>query len=176
MQIGVDSFGAVISEPATGLTLGPVQRGESYSKRLSWLTKLLWMFSVLANTIGASSWIQRHWLSWGAARTKNIRLTSAVTVLSAADPVRIFQEFAALDLISHGRAEFVAEAVFDRLDKDRHGELNPRQFRQSVRGATGRRRAVAAARCINQTRCIRELDRAGIGPAAPLISRCRDGE
>src|SRR6202041_1676186 len=36
------------------------------------------------------------------------RLTSAVTVLSAADPVRIFQEFATLDLISHGRAEIIA--------------------------------------------------------------------
>ena len=47
-------------------------------------------------------------LAAAAARTKNIRLTSAVTVLSAADPVRVFQEFATLDLISHGRAEIVA--------------------------------------------------------------------
>jgi probable LLM family oxidoreductase len=47
-------------------------------------------------------------LSAAAARTKNVRLTSAVTVLSAADPVRIFQEFATLDLISNGRAEIVA--------------------------------------------------------------------
>ena len=42
-----------------------------------------------------------------AARTKTIRLTSAVTVLSAADPVRVFREFATLDLISKGRAEIV---------------------------------------------------------------------
>jgi alkanesulfonate monooxygenase SsuD/methylene tetrahydromethanopterin reductase-like flavin-dependent oxidoreductase (luciferase family) len=47
-------------------------------------------------------------LGAAATRTNNIRLTSAVTVLSAADPVRIFQEFATLDLISHGRAEIVA--------------------------------------------------------------------
>jgi alkanesulfonate monooxygenase SsuD/methylene tetrahydromethanopterin reductase-like flavin-dependent oxidoreductase (luciferase family) len=47
-------------------------------------------------------------LGAAAARTKHIRLTSAVTVLSAADPVRVFQEFATLDLISHGRAEIVA--------------------------------------------------------------------
>jgi alkanesulfonate monooxygenase SsuD/methylene tetrahydromethanopterin reductase-like flavin-dependent oxidoreductase (luciferase family) len=47
-------------------------------------------------------------LSAAAARTKNIRLTSAVTVLSAADPVRVFQNFATLDLISNGRAEIVA--------------------------------------------------------------------
>lgn len=46
-------------------------------------------------------------LAAAAARTKNIRLTSAVTVLSAADPVRVFQSFATLDLISKGRAELV---------------------------------------------------------------------
>ncbi len=41
------------------------------------------------------------------ARTKNIWLTSAVTVLSAADPVRLFQEFATLDLLSKGRTEMI---------------------------------------------------------------------
>jgi len=46
-------------------------------------------------------------LAAAAARTKKIRLTSAVTVLSAADPVRVFQEFATLDLVSEGRAEMV---------------------------------------------------------------------
>jgi probable LLM family oxidoreductase len=46
-------------------------------------------------------------LAAAAARTKQIRLTSAVTVLSAADPVRVFQNFATLDLISRGRAEMV---------------------------------------------------------------------
>ena len=46
-------------------------------------------------------------LAAAAARTKTIRLTSAVTVLSAADPVRVFQNFATLDLISGGRAEMV---------------------------------------------------------------------
>lgn len=46
-------------------------------------------------------------LAAAAMRTKRIRLTSAVTVLSAADPVRVFQEFATLDLLSQGRAEMV---------------------------------------------------------------------
>lgn len=46
-------------------------------------------------------------LAAAAARTRQIRLTSAVSVLSAADPVRLFQEFATLDLISRGRAEMV---------------------------------------------------------------------
>lgn len=47
-------------------------------------------------------------LAAAAARTKNIRLTSAVTVLSSNDPVRVFQDFASLDLISGGRAEIIA--------------------------------------------------------------------
>ena len=47
-------------------------------------------------------------LAAGAARTKGIRLTSAVTVLSSDDPVRVFEEFATLDLLSGGRAEIMA--------------------------------------------------------------------
>ena len=47
-------------------------------------------------------------LAAAAERTKNIRLTSAVTVLSSDDPVRVFQDFATLDLISDGRAEIMA--------------------------------------------------------------------
>jgi probable LLM family oxidoreductase len=47
-------------------------------------------------------------LAAGAARTKRIRLTSAVTVLSSDDPVRVFQDFATLDQISSGRAEIMA--------------------------------------------------------------------
>src|SRR5947207_1853176 len=46
-------------------------------------------------------------LAAAATRTKRIRLSSAVTVLSAADPVRVYQQFATLDLISKGRAEMV---------------------------------------------------------------------
>jgi len=47
-------------------------------------------------------------LAAAAARTKNIRLTSAVTVLSSDDPVRVFQQFSTLDLLSGGRAEIMA--------------------------------------------------------------------
>jgi len=110
MQIGVDSFGAVISDPATGLTLSPVQRMQNLLEEI-----------VLADQVGLDVFgIGEHHrsefvdsapvviLGAAATRTRNIRLTSAVTVLSAADPVRVFQEFATLDLISHGRAEIVA--------------------------------------------------------------------
>ena len=47
-------------------------------------------------------------LAYAAARTKNIRLSSAVTVLSSDDPVRVYQQFATLDLLSGGRAEIMA--------------------------------------------------------------------
>lgn len=47
-------------------------------------------------------------LAFAAARTSSIRLSSAVTVLSSADPVRVYQNFATLDLLSHGRAEIWA--------------------------------------------------------------------
>src|SRR5579872_1776605 len=110
MQIGVDSFAAAISDPVTGLTLSPVDRMQHLLQEIE-----------LADRVGLDVFgIGEHHraefldsapvviLSAAAARTKNIRLTSAVTVLSAADPVRVFQEFATLDLISHGRAEIVA--------------------------------------------------------------------
>jgi len=104
MQIGVDSFGAVISDPATGLTLSPVQRMNNLLDEI-----------VLADQVGLDVFgIGEHHrsefvdsapvviLGAAATRTKNIRLTSAVTVLSVADPVRVFQEFATLDLICAG--------------------------------------------------------------------------
>jgi len=110
MQIGIDSFAAAISDPTTGATLTPAER----------LNHLLDEIE-LADNVGLDVFgIGEHHrpefldsappviLAAAAARTKNIRLTSAVTVLSAADPVRVFQEFATLDLISNGRAEIVA--------------------------------------------------------------------
>src|SRR6204780_2782665 len=110
MQIGIDSFAAAISDPASGLTLSPVERMRHLLEEIE-----------LADQVGLDVFgIGEHHraefldsapvviLAAAAARTRNIRLTSAVTVLSAADPVRVFQEFATLDLISQGRAEIVA--------------------------------------------------------------------
>jgi probable LLM family oxidoreductase len=110
MQIGIDSFAASISDPLTGETLTPVERLRDLLREIQ-----------LADEVGLDVFgIGEHHraefldsappviLAAAATRTKNIRLTSAVTVLSAADPVRIFQEFATLDLISNGRAEIVA--------------------------------------------------------------------
>lgn len=109
MQLGLDSFVAVRPDPFTGITPTPVERFQ----------QLLEEFTV-ADQSGLDVFgIGEHHrhdfldsapaviLGAAAARTKRIRLTSAVTVLSADDPVRVFQSFATLDLISQGRAEIV---------------------------------------------------------------------
>ena len=110
MEIGIDSFGAVISDPAAGLTLSPARRTQNLLEEIALADKVgLDVFGVgehhRSEFVDSAPVVI---LAAAAARTQNIRLTSAVTVLSAADPVRVFQEFATLDLISSGRAEIVA--------------------------------------------------------------------
>src|SRR5438309_5287726 len=110
MQIGIDSFAAAISDPATGATLSPVERMHDLLEEIEHADRVgLDVFGIgehhRAEFLDSS---QAVILAAAAARTKRIRLTSAVTVLSAADPVRVFEEFSTLDLISHGRAEIVA--------------------------------------------------------------------
>ncbi len=109
MQIGIDSFIANSPDPTTGGITTPAAR----------LANLLAEIE-LADQVGLDVFgLGEHHredfldsapvviLAAAAARTCRIRLTSAVTVLSAADPVRVFQEFATLDLISAGRAEMI---------------------------------------------------------------------
>src|ERR1700674_4534605 len=110
MQIGVDSFAAAISDPVTGATISPVERMQHLREEIELDDRVgLYVFGIgehhRAEFLDSAPSVI---LSAAAARTENIRLTSAVTVLSASDPVRVFQEFATLDLISHGRAEIVA--------------------------------------------------------------------
>lgn len=109
MDIGVDSFAAILPDPATG-------RLPSATDRMAGLLEEI----EIADRVGLDVFgVGEHHraefldsaptmiLAAAAARTEKIRLASAVTVLSAADPVRVFQEFATLDLISQGRAEMV---------------------------------------------------------------------
>jgi probable LLM family oxidoreductase len=110
MEIGVDSFAIAISDPVTGKTTKPVDRLHQLLDEIELADKVgLDVFGVgehhRAEFLDSAPAII---LAAAASRTKNIRLTSAVTVLSAADPVRVFQEFATLDIISNGRAEIVA--------------------------------------------------------------------
>jgi probable LLM family oxidoreductase len=110
VEIGIDSFAAAISDPATGETLSAAQRLRDLLAEMEMADRVgLDVFGIgehhRAEFLDSAPAVI---LAAAATRTKNIRLTSAVTVLSAADPVRVFQEFATLDLISQGRAEIVA--------------------------------------------------------------------
>jgi probable LLM family oxidoreductase len=108
MEIGIDSFAAMFSGNSSKI----INDADAMAQLLERMEH--------ADRVGLDSFgIGEHHrkgfldssptliLSAAAERTKNIRLTSAVTVLSAADPVRVFQNFATLDLISRGRAEMV---------------------------------------------------------------------
>jgi len=109
MQIGIDSFVETTPDPVTGVTITPVDRVRDLLEEIE-----------LADQVGLDVFgIGEHHrkefvssapailLAAAAARTKRIRLASAVTVLSSDDPVRVFQDFATVDLISQGRAEIV---------------------------------------------------------------------
>src|SRR3712207_2615581 len=104
MQIGIDSFAAW-----DDAGLPPSERLQRLIEQIEYADQ------IGLDVFGIGEHHRREFLdsaptvilAAAAARTKRIRLTSAVTVLSAADPVRVFQEFATLDLLSQGRAEMV---------------------------------------------------------------------
>ncbi len=109
-EIGLTSFVELSPDPRTGHKLSPAERTRNLLEEI-----------VLADQVGLDVYgVGEHhrveyvssapevFLAAAAALTKNIRLTSAVTVLSSDDPVRVFQRFASLDLVSDGRAEIIA--------------------------------------------------------------------
>jgi probable LLM family oxidoreductase len=109
MKIGIDSFAALVADPITGALPTAAQRMHDLLEEIETADR------VGLDVFGLGEHHREEYLdaapavilAAAAARTKTIRLSSAVTVLSAADPVRVFQEFATLDLISNGRAEIV---------------------------------------------------------------------
>ncbi len=109
MQIGIDSFAALVPDPLTGATISAEQRIDHLLQEIELADKVgLDIFGLGEHHRGEYlDSAPAVLLAAAAARTKQIRLSSAVTVLSAADPIRVFQSFATLDLISHGRAEIV---------------------------------------------------------------------
>jgi probable LLM family oxidoreductase len=110
MELGIYTFVETTADPATGRTVTPAQRLRDLMEEIE-----------LADQVGLDVFgVGEHHrpeyvasapavvLAAAAARTSRIRLTSAVTVLSSDDPVRVFQDFATLDLLSGGRAEIMA--------------------------------------------------------------------
>ena len=106
MQVGIDSFAAWDD---AGMSVSPSERLRKLVKQIEYADQ------IGLDVFGIGEHHRREFLdsapavilAAAATRTQRIRLTSAVTVLSAADPVRVFQEFTTLDLLSQGRAEMV---------------------------------------------------------------------
>ncbi|MBC7486228.1 MAG: LLM class flavin-dependent oxidoreductase [Cytophagaceae bacterium] len=110
MELGISTFGEITPDNKSGKAVNAHRRAQQLLEEAK-----------LADQIGLDVYAlgEHHrpdylisapemMLAGVAAVTKNIRLTSAVTVLSSADPVRTFQNFATLDLLSNGRAEIIA--------------------------------------------------------------------
>jgi len=110
MEIGIHTFASADFKDENGELISNSQALEELLERIEYADK------IGIDEVGIGEHHRKEFLdsaahiilSAAAARTKNIRLTSAVTVLSVSDPVRVFQNFATLDLISNGRAEIIA--------------------------------------------------------------------
>src|SRR5438105_10614560 len=110
MELGIYTFAELTPDPATGRTVTPQQRLRDLLEEIELADRVgLDVFGVGEHhrpdfAVSAPAVV----LAAAAERTNRIRLTSAVSVLSSDDPVRVFQDFATLDLLSGGRAEIMA--------------------------------------------------------------------
>lgn len=109
-ELGLYSFAELTPDPQTGKMISPAQRLHNLLETIELAEQVgLDVFALgehhRPDFVSSSPAVI---LAAAAARTKSIRLSSAVTVLSSDDPVRVFQQFASLDLLSKGRAEIMA--------------------------------------------------------------------
>ncbi len=110
MELGIYSFGEATPDPETGRTISARDRVQRLLDEIELAAK------AGLDVYGLGEHHRREFvvsapavvLAAAATRTKRIRLTSAVSVISSDDPVRVFQDFATLDLVSNGRAEIMA--------------------------------------------------------------------
>src|SRR5919112_1108047 len=110
MEIGLYTFAELSPDPRTGEAISPQQRVRDLMEEIELADQVgLDVFGVGEHhrpdfVVSSPAVI----LGAAAVRTERIRLSSAVTVLSSDDPVRVFQDFATVDLLSGGRAEIMA--------------------------------------------------------------------
>src|SRR5215216_6753991 len=110
MELGIYTFAETTPDPQTAVTIGATQRLRDLIEEIELADQVgLDVFGVGEHhrpdfAVAAPAVV----LAAAAERTKRIRLTSALSVLSSDDPVRVFQDFATLDLLSGGRAEIMA--------------------------------------------------------------------
>ncbi len=110
MELGLYTFGDVGVDPVTGARTDPAQRLRDLVEEIALADEVgLDVFGLGEHhradyAVSAPAVV----LAAAALRTKRIRLTSAVSVLSSDDPIRVFQQFATLDNLTDGRAEIIA--------------------------------------------------------------------
>lgn len=110
MELGLYTFGDVGTDPVSGRRTDPAERLKNLLEEIELADQLgLDVFALGEHhrpdyVVSSPATV----LAAAAARTKSIRLSSSVTVLSSEDPVRVFQQYATLDLLSQGRAEMMA--------------------------------------------------------------------
>ena len=110
MELGIFTFAAMTPDPFTGVQIGAGERLRNLIEEIELADQVgLDVFAVGEHhrpdyAVSSPAVV----LAAGAARTKSIRLSSAVTVLSCDDPIRVYQQFATLGLLSQGRAEIMA--------------------------------------------------------------------
>jgi probable LLM family oxidoreductase len=110
MELGIYTFAELQPDPTTGTSISPAQRIHDLMEEIELADELgLDVFGVGEHhrpdfTVSSPAVI----LGAAAVKTERLRLTSAVTVLSSDDPVRVFEDFATIDLLSNGRAEIMA--------------------------------------------------------------------
>jgi probable LLM family oxidoreductase len=110
MEFGISTFGEIVPDKVSGKAVNAHKRVRELLKEAKLADETGLDVFALGEHHRADYVISspEMILSAAAAITKNIKFISAVTVLSSADPVRVFQNFATLDLISNGRAEIMA--------------------------------------------------------------------
>lgn len=110
MELGLYTFADIGTDPVTGAKVSPAERLKNLIEEIELADQLGLDFFGLGEhhrpDYAASA--PAVALAAAATRTKNIRLSSAVSVLSSDDPIRVFQQFATLDNLSNGRAEIMA--------------------------------------------------------------------
>ena len=110
MELGIYTFAELTPDPGTGRSVGPAERLRDLLEEIELADQVgLDVFGVGEHhrpdfAVSAPAVV----LAAAAERTRRIRLTSAVSVISSDDPIRVFQDFATLDLLSGGRAEIMA--------------------------------------------------------------------
>jgi hypothetical protein len=200
MQIGIDSFVETTPDPSTGLTIAPVDRVRDLLEEMELADQ------VGLDVFGLGEHHRKEFVSSApavllaaaAARTKRIRLASAVTVLSSDDPVRVFQDFATVDLISNGRAEivvgrgsFIESYPLFGYDLNDYDELFTEKLDREASGCTHRARRLSPSsaesiagrdRCWRHSKLVQARRHFGTSPcsgdhrrrAAPLPLADRD--